>query len=529
MNLQVKLDEEAIEILDRITACLIYTNKEEQVFNEKQAYEAYLEISKLIKLEELPGEHFVIYKMLENSAKIRLRKNIYPFKLSETLFDTNLQVGIERLLSVYEKNVIDIIERLGGNTDLSIPLNFQSGCSLVYSACLEKFKDLCNLQVKTEDVMSYIEQFKVKLKNLLIKVGIVTQSEILLNGLKLGKKLYKGSEGVEEFISIFPSLIANRFKSDNIFTKITEFRSVEDVKLFNQNNKYEVTPLFGMGFKPLDNVFQIRTCDIVTVVGSEGVGKTNFGVYQGINAIYAGKDVLYMCGESQELKIRNMFLSHHIFRKFGYRIKWSELADENFLAGLPEKVQKAIYYCDRDLVTNPKLGRLDTTLRFYYETFYDTMKSYCENNDNLGLVIIDHTDKLLSANTLTDVGYLKTQKEKVDYLFEQEIRCNASFSFAVLNIAHTSSDAAKAINVGKETGVRIGSNSGATSKDADIVILLKKDKDPFISVEVKKVRDFSDAIQPFLLKKDLSACNFIYSDAYQYNTELNDDLDEQID
>ena len=208
-----------------------------------------------------------------------------------------------------------------------------------------------------------------------------------------------------------------------------------------------------------------------------------------------------------------------------YSFSWKELL--NYLDN-DEEDQRLIEMWSEDFFNDQNLGKLHLVQSLNYEDFDVKIKEYLSKFPNITLVVIDHTDRLNSTGDLTDDGYLRDKKQKVDHLYKKEIELKQQYNIALLNLAHSSSDAEKAGVKGKAMGVRIGATSSSTTKDADFVFYLSKDPnldDGFIKWSCKKVRDYDDGIKPFVLKKNFIVSDLVYDERYQLAAIEEDDVD----
>lgn len=72
--------------------------------------------------------------------------------------------------------------------------------------------------------------------------------------------------------------MVNRFSDDAMKSAQSELwaDSYEAVKQYNRDNTSPVRPLALFGYEPVDQLFPIRTQDIICLVADEGVGKQNW-------------------------------------------------------------------------------------------------------------------------------------------------------------------------------------------------------------------------------------------------------------
>ena len=283
------------------------------------------------------------------------------------------------------------------------------------------------------------------------------------------------------------------------------------------------------GIEPLDKVSPVIVGDVVSIIGDEGTGKTQLSVAIATNSIMQGKSIIYMVGESKKTKILHMIVANYIFKKYGLKFNWKELIEIDTVA--PQ--YKAIFKKSLDeLLEGDKengLGRMVLQTKFTYETVYDEVKEIVEKNRDLdfGVVFIDHSNRLKSSGEVTEKGKLLNDNARVGYLYEKCIEIGDDFDVATIITNHTGYEATREINKGKSTGVRVGGTSSATTKDADVVILLSKndelDAQKLLKFDIKKYREYDLDKKDFLVKKDFVCSNFIYSEDIQIKAQVSEE------
>lgn len=526
-GLKVIFDDSIKEAVLDVFACLIPKEGKEDEFDHERAYKNFFEFQKMLPLDETNGDIWVFYRALDKLSQIKLFDYSFEFKLDRLSFLKGLEVNITDLMFNNKSNFEDYLGEAGLENDLNIAKNLRDGADYVYSQCEETFNTLQENPAKESDALKYIDILKDLLLTNLAKQTVTTGASIITGeSVYINGKYYKGAKGYIEYTEQIKSLVSSRF-TDYLKTKRTEVALVDAAayKKFDQDDSTKVEKLFNIGLEPLDEVFCISTGDLITLVGDEGVGKTNTAIHFAMQAMLAGHSVLMMTGESSLTKIKNMCLSNYIYRKTGLQCTAKELTT---YTQFPEDVQRQIEVCIDEFAEDINLGKLFLKQTFSYETVGTEIRDYITKYPSIKFIIIDHTDRLSSTGGLTEEGFLKDKKARVDYLFKKEIELKQTYNVAFLNLAHSSSDAQKAGVKGKDAGVRIGATSSSTSKDADFVFHLSKDPaipDDFVKWSCKKVRDYRDSIPSFILKKHFEVSELIYDVEYQTAGVKDSDLE----
>ena len=525
-NLTIEFDEQLREAVLDVLSCLIPHSDSEE-FHYEAAYRYFTELYKILNLNETNGDIWLIYYALIRMSDIRSFDRNFQFILDRRSFSKGLEQNITDLINSNKNIFIPFLTQHGMDSNLEIQKNLEEASDFIYSITMDTYDEIASLDVDVNDALKYMDILKDLIIGMLSKRSLIVGSKIISGeGQYIGNKFYKGPKDYVEYSKMIPNLISSRF---NDYLKARKTRiSLTDLttfKAYSSDDTTKIEKLFKIGWEPLDEVFSICTGDLITIVGDEGVGKTNTAIHILMQNIMAGKDVFMMTGESSITKIINMCISHYIYKMTGYQFTWKEIMN---YTNEDEENQRLIELWQSDFITNPDIGRLHLVQSLFYEDFYNTIEEYLVKYPNISLVVIDHTDRLNSNGNLTDDGYLRDKKMKVDHLYKKEIELKQIHNLAFLNLAHSNTDAQKAGVKGKDSGVRIGATSSATSKDSDFVFYISKDPNlssNFVKWSCKKVRDYDDGIKPFVLKKHFEVSDLEYDIEYQLAAIEDEDID----
>ena len=516
--INIILDDDIKEQLTKVFSCLIKSNNND--YDSSLALSILQELRKIIYPSELYGEYWIIYDKLINLSKIKLVMGGKLEPLTRNVLDNSMQINIDKYVSNSEVKVAKMMMDVGMEFDPQIELQFEQASDLLYTQTMKLFDEMYDYNYNTSEAFILLQDLGALVKDNLIRQSINTQSQILMKGVKIDKTYYRGTEGVEKFNDRFRGWMNTRFSTFlNKNKQEFSFTSAEKNKEFRTEFKHSIHEIMKFGYAPLDDRISICNSDVITVVGDEGVGKTNFVVDLALKAMLTGKDVLFMTGESALTKIKNMVTARYIYDRTNqeYKMNWKEVAA---IEDLDEDVQIVVEDAEIQLTEGEGIGRLHLIRKFTYENVYEDIANKCEKFPNIGLVIIDHINRLDSNGQWTSKGILNTDKQKVDYLYEKIVDVSDDYDIACVLLAHSNTQANQYTKKDtKNIGTRIGATSSATSKDADLVIYLRKNdllkKQDMIKMQIVKVREGSDNIRDIILRREGACSVFIYDENYQ--------------
>jgi adenylylsulfate kinase-like enzyme len=343
------------------------------------------------------------------------------------------------------------------------------------------------------------------------------QGEIIHGVVKVGRRTYTGISGWETYIREIPTIIDARFKGFLNEEDSLSLDSFDAAKESDATAKL-ILPLAPYGIPPVDEKMSICSSDVITVIGNEGVGKTNFAIVVAVSFILQGLDVVFMAGESSLEKIKCMLYSRFIYVTKKRQYTWQEIQGRVKLLG--EKEQRIIEASIKMFTDSTEYGKVRIRKRFSYENFYDEAMAEAEKQKNHGITIVDHMGELENLGIRTTDGFLDTDQKRYKYLMTAEEKLSDKLGSAVMNFIHTSSDAYKELERGRSVGVRSGGGGSANTKGADIVIILFETlilkQRGMVAASMQKVRDYQPFKDPIVLRKRFQACSFDYRVEDQY-------------
>ena len=512
-----KINSEQQEMLDSIFSGLLPHDK----CNPELVPEVISELKKFIFSKDLYGAYYVMWTLINNLEVIKLYRSGYTTSLKEDVFDRALQVNLESLIKRKNFDADLFFRDYGKVFNLSIPEDKKSALDFVYTAIMDKYQEWYEMATPTEESLANIPVLLQDMQQAMAVAANSLMAQILLNGIVYKDKKYQGYFDWLSFGIMMHNELQTRFSKGEM-SKRHSFNGIdnyEDAIKYDADNSKEIKTLWYMGFEPIDNRFPISTHDIVTIVADEGTGKTRFVVDQAYRALMAGNNVVIVCGETDNYKIKKFIEARHIWEIYNRQFTLAELNNtDRIMEPDPDKKEELltmIRAATIDLYDNPKYGKLNLLQALMYERAEEQLREE-HNRFPFDVVFIDHVAAMDSTGGYVNGERLGTMQEKITHLYKVEDVLTKELNVCFVNTSHTNNDTAAAIKRGKETGVRIGGQSAATTKYASIVMLITqpqefKQQDQII-LEFKKTRDYETITFPVLISRNSSNCHMYYEE-----------------
>jgi hypothetical protein len=501
----------------------------------------------VVEPTEVYGLYYIFYKLYSNIQSVSLIRHSYNPELTRDVLDSSLSAQIVDIIIRPEFNAIEFFKDYGKSYDLNIEKDFLEAQDIVYTETLNKYDEMFNdLKIKTEDSLQYLEVLKDSMRLSLTAKRLSTEAQIISpEGYKYRNTLYKGYEAVNSFSGFATREISERFDHGSKLIssqfQIVTIKSFEESKQFDKDNHATYLPLYKVGFQPYDDRFTICTGDSVAVVGTEGTGKTRFLCDQVYKAIVSGVNVLYLTGESIEIKIKKLVEGIHLFNLFGVSLSWPELVNFTQLYTLSEGEIKSM--CERlglnnfqdledlsakinasitDLDENKSFGKLSLVKNIYYEDALKTLSDSIVQN-NIQVVVVDHVAAMASNGAITSNGRLQNESARIGFLLAQENVLTSMYNTTFINASHTNLDTyhlqQKDSNTTESLGPRITSNSSVTSKQSSFVFYLHStpelSRQDLVYISIQKARDIPDGLPTLVLARHGDVCQHYYNEDLQ--------------
>lgn len=518
-----KITPELEETLDNIFSCLLPHDN----FNIIEAKGVMEELERTISVNECTGVYYIFLKAFSRLSVARMYLAETSTILRRDMFDHAVSGSITDLILQPAFDAQAFFMSYGRTFELSVPSQLEEAASFAYTEAMNKYDELFEKAVATSEGLVWVNLLKQRMEEELTKKMLSTAANILVEGKTEDKNLRRGATESRRFLSEALTDVNQRITS--IFTDLgsrtvgTTITSFNASKQFDEKNRITVKDLYYTGIDPLDIQQPIRTQDIVTVVADEGVGKTRFAVDQAYKALMSGVNVLYICGETAQVKIKGAIEAAHIYNKYQLQLKLKEIEDPTTIKDATldqiEDISIKINAALVDLFENPDYGKLTLMQSANYEEFEEQIRHYCDKA-SIDLVIVDHVLALRSTGAFTTYGRLTTKQMRVSYLYECEDCLVKECNLAFLNTSHPSVETSTDMKQGRAPGARSGAASADSTKYSSIVCVLNNTvelrKQDMVLMYITKLRDEPNIADTIVLKR-LGYTNIhLYDPKYQY-------------
>lgn len=510
-----------------LSGCLPHEN-----FDPEYAYKGLEELFRTVPIEETYGIMYIFFKAFRNMQTLKMYMNGFSTILRRESFDAAVQGGVTQILKDEAFRATEFFEEYNKTFNLDIPQEYSNAQSFVYTEALAVYDELFEMAIPSNECETWINILKESLEAELTKQVLSLGGKALAKGVVVDRQLYKGAESARKLLHAATTEVDARITvmhgsltNINIATPITSFESSKE---FDQKNSFKIRELYCMGFEPIDDHYRIRTPDIITIVGDEGVGKTRFAVDQAYKALVSGCNVYYICGETSILELKKRLEAQHIYNMYGLQFSPRELMDFDKLdvddyEQLDEYIVK-INNATRDLYENPCHGKLILQQSVYYETFSQDVRKYHEAY-KLDIVFVDHVLAMQSNGDITPMGRLINKQARVTYLFQQEDLLVKELNISFFNTSHPSTHTSQELRQGIKPTNRAGAESAESSRYASFIgILTTNDQlkqHDMVMMYVNKIRSDAPITDAIVLKRSGYGNQHIYRrDIQQYAQQV---------
>lgn len=520
---QFRMTSEFEEIIDKIISSMLPHN----AFDIVAAKGVAEELNNTIAVEECYGVYYIFLKILNrlNIAKLYLQNTATI--LRRDVFDNALAGAITDIILTDSFDAVQFFGTYNKNFSLDVPQQLNEAASFAYSVCMDKYDELFAMAVPTAEGMSWVEMLKQRMEYSITAKMLSNAAQILTEGVTSDRRTKRGPLESRKFLADALADVNQRIQSiyadANSRTVGATICNYSISKQFDANNNLSVRDLYYMGITPIDDLVPVRTQDIITVIADEGIGKTRWAVDQAYRAIMAGKNVLYICGETPEKKIKKYIESLHCFEQYGLQLQWSEVSDPTTIANKSleeiEDISIKINAAISDFCENPNYGTMTYLQSAFYENFADTIRYY-KDKDNIDLVIVDHVLALRSDGTYTTQGRLTTKQLRVSYLYENEDILVKECDIAFINTSHPSVQTSADLRADRTPGARAGAESSDSTKYSSMVFILNNNlelrKQDLVKLYVTKLRDIPNIYDTIILKRLGYSNKHVFDPSLQY-------------
>ncbi len=319
MEITLKLSREAYEEMDYVISAII---------TQKENSELIEVLTKLVSADECYGFYRIFLSFLSRVQKVKSISSRTNFNLTLDLFKRHVNTNVAGYIKDKEIELPVILEEL--NIDASSIEGIDSTMraqSILYSYCVEKFKSLIERGTEVELGMVILDNlYEAIMKDYCIKVlrmeATCVESEVTFN-----RKTYSGQDGFRELHGLLGGILESKNAVwESLNNSTIALDCTEAYNRLMDRSKTRMLPITKTGIEPIDRVLTLSTADNVSLIATEGTGKTTFCCMLAARELRAGFSVPFMCGETEEKIIVNMILSHFIYLETGYQITGKKYA-----------------------------------------------------------------------------------------------------------------------------------------------------------------------------------------------------------
>lgn len=461
-----------------------------------------------IEPDEMKMEYKVLLSALLNFNKLKRSYIEFVPSLTRDAFFSLLSSSAYDLINDPAIGIKEVLQYEGKSTDLKIETVAEEAQQLLCNRSLELY-DLCyELEIDSNTVLNYEPSLNAAFLEHVSSQSVNTQHAILRQGIRIGRKIYKGYQDWLHYSFEMATQIRRRLNRSED-TKVTVIDSFEGSKAMLKTMQQLFIPICEWGIPSLDDYTPILRHRMVVVVALENIGKTKFVIDQAANVLLSGHKVLFMCGESHKGQIYTEILVNYIYKKTGFIL----LPEHIYSAeDQPEAIQKAVNMAIDEIATSKSLILRDA---YNYGSVYDEMLQDYENY-NFDVCIIDHSCTLVGA---VDDG---SEKAKVKALSDACRNFRKAYPVCIVVTSHPSVSAKEDLT--RDRSISLSPTRGAQelSTDADELFILRDNevlrKQNLLVLENYKRRN-AGKIEDVILQKKFEVSTFIYDEARQSTSE----------
>lgn len=492
------LDDEALQTaVERIISGLL----PHEGFEPELYGDLLNNLFKYIKLEEFQGEYYALLQTLDRFKSIKQAVKGYTPALTKDILEATLESNIETLVSSYKVNIRRLLEDEGQDTNIEIEETFDIACNILATRTYDLFDRCMDLAISSSESVGYLQALEGEFVMHTANQSIIAQAKIFKEGIKVGRKKYKGPKDWLEYINIVQLEVKKRIvENDN---KVLNIYDTNVAKELVEKIRESSIPLADYGLPPMDADTPMLRHRLVILVAQENVGKTTMSVEWANRVILNGHKVLYMTGENTYERFYVKQLSNFIYKKHGYRITPSDIINPE---SLPDSIIRLINIATAEF-SETKCMRLAKA--FHYDTVYEELVAEYEK-EPFDAVFMDHSYALLGGTDWYErIGNLAVacRQFKNDYPVYMQV------------LSHTSSEALKDIKAGKKVGSAPTKGNASLAGEADEIFVLTRsellDKQGLLSIQNYKRRDATLVYENMIVKKQFDVSSFVWDDKYQ--------------
>lgn len=454
----------------------------------------------LIHLDEMSGEYYVMFSLLVEINKIRLKSETKKNLITKQAVESALTNNVYTLVRQDEVRMQEIMLSEGYGCNFDIETDVLNACKLLSKRTMSLYDKCFNMRMRSDEVVSLLPTLKEALLANVAETSLQVQATILNAEMKIGRNKYIGSKGWLDFITSQQTEISKRLESLDEGTIVIDSIDKAEELLNSLEDLYQ--PLADYDLPPLDDETPMLRHRLVVICADENTGKTRFAINCVGNLLMQNKKVVFMCGENTQSLTLADFLSNYIYKKYGLRLTSKMIAQKN---SLPEDKQKLINLATAEIAT----GKLILVSAFSYDTLYNDLQALYER-EKFDAVFIDHSLALKGNGTIFD---------NITQLAIQTRNFKKDFPVYIQVLSHFSTTAKEALAKGKPIESSPTKGNAILSAEADDIFLLIKnemlDKQNLLAIFNYKRRNAAKVLQHMIVRKKFDVSSFYYDSALQ--------------
>lgn len=337
-------------------------------------------------------EYHILYECIEQANKYGIVLN-YDY-LHQILLNNMDGILHNPAVTLYKNNDITEVDRQ----------------QLILDHVLSAMDELSEIEVLEDSPLHASMEFYIETWcKEYMEIVVQNQLTILREGLTVGRRQYQGVEDskayYEEAYNIIRSL--QKGEGDLISETIDTSTMVpDDVRaMLEEESDADIVSRFGIN--ALDEHYQLRKGEIVTIQAGTGVGKTRVANGMVFNSLEMGKNVLYLTLEQRSVRVWAMQQARNTLQLYGYK---PDVTDKSILnKSYNVENTAAVNTALDDLFLDERKGRLRLeSINLAAGDLPGKLKSVWENGFHFDVVVIDYLGLLLTKGmsryeALTDV------------------------------------------------------------------------------------------------------------------------------
>lgn len=492
------LDDDILkETVNKFISAMLPTRK----FDASMYTEVLNTVLKLFPVEEMSGEYYVIFSIFKQIGKLGASVKNYKPVVTRDSVDTIIQANILDLVRRDYVRIEEILTDAGYQTNLEIETNLEAACALLYKRTMKLYDDCFALKQDSREVLSYLPALRDAFVNHVAEQSLRIQSIILTGELKIGRRIFKGTEGWRNHIKYCNLELAQRLEDEDENTIIINGTDVSEKILDKLEELYQ--PLAPYGLPPMDEQTPMLRHRLVVICANENVGKTKFATNCVGQLLAKKKKVVFMCGENNYSLAYATIMSNYIYRTRGIYITNQMIADK---VELPADKLKLLNLCCAEVAEE---GLLILRKTFSYDNLYEELVALYEQEE-FDALFIDHSMALTGKNTMY---------ENIQALAIQARQFKREYPVYIQILSHLSTIAKEELMKGKEvTNSPTKGNSTLSAEADEIFILINNEilqKQNLLAVANYKRRDAGRVTENMIIRKKFNVASFEWDDKLQ--------------